>query len=200
MQITPLPDTIENLVFQAGPDRSSGLHLSQIIQSLLIDLDSKRYGTERGPQFHNYIQAGFSFEWFLEYAFAQRQANIIRPGEIVKDGIAMSPDGIDLDGTTLLEYKFTWKSSTGCPDDAKFWAWKIQMMGYCWALGINKARLHAFFVNGDYKTKEPAYHVWELEFSPMEMAANWAMCLGQARAKKWLPVDANLHSAAASNA
>lgn len=204
MNITLLPDTIDQLAFEAGPERSPGLHFSDIRESILKDITpkkrAKRLTRSESPEAtneqcgegesdalkHNYFQGGFTFEHALERSLAERQANIMRPGEIVKDGIAMSPDGICLDDWVLEEYKFTWKSSNGAPEDPKFWGWIIQMKAYCHALEINQARLRAFFVNGDYKSKTPAYHVWQLQFTDEELHGNWNMVVNHAKQKGWL--------------
>lgn len=188
MIVTPRDENIEQLVFEAGPTRSPGLHLSTIIQSLLLHLDPKRYGqsSDTGLK-HNYFQLGFTFEAFLEASFAARRVGIVRPGEVHKDGIAMSPDGISLDDWVLEEFKCTWKTSRGAPDDARFWGWIVQMKAYCLALDMNRSRLRAFFINGDYKTYQPEYRVWDFEFTDTELQENWAMVVGHARLMGWLP-------------
>jgi hypothetical protein len=207
MHITQLPDTIDSLAFESGPPRSPGLHFSDIRESILKDITPKKRAKRftrsespeatneqrgegesdaRGPLFHNYIQGGFTFEHALERSLVERRAGIFRPGEIVKDGIAMSPDGICIDDWTLEEFKFTWKSSNGAPEDPKFWGWIIQMKAYCHALEINRARLRAFFVNGDYKAKTPEYKVWQFVFTDEELHENWQMIVQHAKQKGWL--------------
>lgn len=184
MQITARPDTIETLLFEAAPPRTPGLHVSQIIRSLCKKLDPKRYIDGDLPW--NRFEAGFTFERVLETAFASRMADIFRPGEIICDGIILSPDGIDTDGWVLCEYKWTWMSSREAPEGPKFWPWLVQMQAYCYALGVTRARLHAFFVNGDYKTKTPEYRVWVFEFAAQELHENWQMLLREARVEGWL--------------
>lgn len=211
MLITQLPDTLATLSFEAGPERSPGLHFSDIRESILKDITPKRRAKrltrseqaqpaseQRGEGesdsdvlFHNYIQGGFTFERALEKAFQDRRDGIVRPGEIVLDGIAMSPDGICLTDDTLEEFKFTWKSSNGAPEDPKFWGWIIQLKAYYYALlmlgfELRAARLRAFFVNGDYKAKTPEYKVWEFQFTDEELLENWKMITSHAKQKGWL--------------
>src|ERR1700685_1675990 len=92
-----------------GPPRSSGIHLSAIIRHIALitgDL-AKEYGT--GPTLTDLInstptpdtgstgpivKASVGFAW--ESWLATRVHNLNhQPGELVCDGIHMSPDGID---------------------------------------------------------------------------------------------------------
>jgi hypothetical protein len=187
--VTPRPDTIDQLVFDASPPRSPGLHLSTIIKSICHEIDPKRFplaAADGGGLPWNRFEVGFTFERVLETAFASRRLDIFRPGEITLDGIAMSPDGIDPDGWILEEFKSTWMTSHDVPEGAKCWHWKIQMMAYCHALGTTRARLRALFINGN-GDKNPEYKVWDLEFTEQELEANWTMIVRHARAKGWLP-------------
>lgn len=235
MIITALPDTIDSLQFEAGPERSAGLHFSQIRESILEEITPKRRKrltrseqaqpateqrgegeSERGYLFHNYVEGGFTFERALEQALVSRlDGSVIRPGEVIVDGIACSPDGISCVDCALEEYKFTWKSCAetpwpcvehaivapdgrryGAPHPAcprcirdfgpKFWGWIIQLKAYCYVLEIKTARLRAFFVNGDYKAKTPEYRVWHFEFTEEELQQTWRLLVVHARSKGWL--------------
>jgi hypothetical protein len=187
--ITTCADTIEQLTFDASPPRTAGLHVSTIYRSICEELDPKRFRRD-GDMPWNRFEVGFTFERILEIAFASRLPHIFRPGEILCDGILLTPDGVDASGPYLVleEYKFTWMSSRDAPDSAKFWHWRIQMMAYCYALGILRARLRALFVNGDYKgDRSPEYRVWDFTFEQWELDENWAMLRSHAIAKGWLP-------------
>lgn len=190
------PDTIDQLVFDASPERTKGLHVSQIIKSICAELDPKRFAhTDDLPW--ALFETGFTFERVLEMAFAARLPQIFRPGEITLDGVIMSPDGIDPDGSTfsfrmsgepsvLEEYKFTKMSSSGAPDSPKFFHWFVQMKAYCLALGTPRARLRALFINGDYRLRDLQYKVWDIEFTEDELQENWQMLVSHARMKGWL--------------
>lgn len=187
MQILPLPDTIDSLTFEASPERTPGLHLSQILKSICAELDPKRFSG--GPLDFNKIETGFTFERVLETAFQSRRENIFRPGEIELDGVLMSPDGLDASdpaGLVLEEFKCTWMSDREAPHSTKFWHWLAQMKAYCYALGTTRARLRALFVNGNYKNSGPTYHVWDVRFTETELDENWRMVVGHARMKGWL--------------
>jgi hypothetical protein len=194
-------ETIESLVFEAAPQRTPGLHVSQIIKSICIDIDPKRFTQENERLPWERFESGFTFERVLEVALQSRRADIFRPGEVEKDGIILSPDGIDAAGDefsfaatwvpgyvdwVLEEYKFTWMSSREAPDAAKFIHWFWQMKAYCYALETLRARLRVLFVNGDYQGSGPQYKVWDIQFTERELIENWNMLLGQARAKGWL--------------
>jgi hypothetical protein len=197
MQVIQLPNTIEDLVFEASPARTPGLHVSEIIKSICVELDPKRFTADSDKLPWNKFESGFSFERVLEMAFMSRRDGIFRPGEIVKDGVIMSPDGIDPDGSSfsfgvnddwiLEEFKFTWMSDFDCPHHAKFWHWLVQMKAYAFALETLKARLRVLFVNGDYRDGyKPSYKVWDILFTYEELQENWAMLMGHARAKGML--------------
>jgi len=184
--VTPCADTIDQLVFDASPPRSPGLHLSTVIKSICHEIDPRRFPlTAPGDLPWTRFEVGFTFERVLEHAFASHLPNIFRPGEITLDGIAMSPDGIDPDGWILEEYKSTWMTSHDVPEGAKCWHWKVQMMAYSYALGTTLARLRVLFINGN-GDKNPTYKVWELAFTESELHSNWQMILQHAKVKGWL--------------
>jgi hypothetical protein len=196
MQVQLLPDTIDDLITEAAPVRSPGLHLSSIIKDICVDLDPKRF-MQTGQLPFERFETGFSFERVLEIAFASRRAGIFRPGEVERDGVIMSPDGVDPDGSTfsfaisddwiLEEYKLTWMSDFDCPHAVKFIHWIWQMQAYARALETQKARLRVLFVNGDYRNGYvPSYKVFDIAFTQEELDQNWAMLIAHARRKGML--------------
>lgn len=161
----------------AGPPRSLGLHVSQVLKSILVQLEPDRFG---GEMDYTRIELGFAVEALIEHAFRDRQKQINRVGELVKDGIAGTPDGIGFEGDHMIvhEIKCTWMSATGCPDHKKFVHWLWQIKAYCHMAETTHARLHVFFVNGNYKDlRSPQYCEWDLLFSPGELEENWQMIL-----------------------
>ena len=198
MQIQLLEhETIESLVFAGQPERTPGLHVSQIIKSICVEIDPKRFTQENERLPWERFETGFTFERVLEVALQSRRAEIFRPGEVEQDGIILSPDGIDPDGSVfsfatlndpyiLEEFKFTWMSVREAPQHSKFLHWFWQMKAYCHVLGTPRARLRALFVNGDYKGSGPLYRVWDIQFTEQELLDNWQMLVQHARAKGWL--------------
>jgi hypothetical protein len=177
---------------EAAGMRSPGLHLSQILQAL----DEVRNAGARYPETDHatrqaYFSAGFFWEQFISSVFrdtAIKKANgvLIRPGEVVRDGIAMSPDAIDCSDYTLEEYKATYLSSSHPIEDARFWLWIKQMMCYAYAVGTRRARLRVWFIVGDWKGSGPQVRAWTFHFSDRDCEESWQMVLNMAHSKGWL--------------
>ena len=175
--------TIADLGVAPGPAREAGVHVSTVIKQLCRALDPARFSGEITDWTR--IEVGFTVEAWIEQAWQARRAHTFRPGAISKDGIIGSPDAVTFDGDDLIvdEIKCTWMSSKGCPDEKKFWHWLVQIKAYCHLLDTTRARLHAIFMNGDYKDhREPQYLSWDLQFHDGEIAENWAMLVNQATA------------------
>jgi hypothetical protein len=174
-----------------GP-RSPGLHLSQIywdIERTIApkDEDDSKF-TEKELEF--YRSMGFMWEQALANALAEGISgpNLIRPGEFKCDGITGSPDLIDVTSWTVVETKATWRSVRKLDNMHKFfWLWLVQMMGYCTMMDTPRARLVAFFVNGNWAPPKPCIRVREFEFTTRELKDNWLMITNHARTRGWLP-------------
>jgi hypothetical protein len=135
---------------------------------------------------------GFNWERCLERTMAEvfpSERILLHPGEIVCDGIAMSPDGIDVVDGLLEEWKFTFKSATKRPDNGDFPTWICQIKSYCRALEFTKCRLRVMHIRGSYyKPLEdgkvadgPIVRTWLLEFSQEELDQNWSNILQHAK-------------------
>lgn len=196
------------LVRHEGKARTPGLHLSDIYKSLCVEMDRKRFDPDK-PMDMVRVETGNAFEEVLEIGLAMRHPGLVRPGEIVHDGIIGSPDGLlflEVFTWLLLEYKATWMSSRdgmGTVNPAtgeftphrKFWHWFVQMKGYLYMLnqvygvGMTDAQLVVLFVNGDYSKGTgtgPSLLSWIYRFSEEELLRNWAMLLQHARRKGML--------------
>ncbi len=205
MKVTCLHDlTLADLALaRSGEDRTPGLHLSDIIKAIMKKIDPKTYDNDT-PMDPNVIEPGFAFEVALERAFNVRRMDILRIGEVEKDGVIMSPDGVDFgDPPTLEEFKFTKKSAKDTPwpcgmhaqprEDCnycttefgpKFYVYLLQIKAYCYALGLRHARLRVMFVNGNYSSganfTPPEFRNWAFEFTEEELAKHWAYMLREA--------------------
>jgi hypothetical protein len=191
MIIVARPVSVADLGLEPGPPRSDTLHLSTLIKAILVGLEPERFSGTDDPSVK--FEMGFAVERAIEEAWRLRRIEVLRPGEFAKDGITGSPDGVSFeDGMPIVdEIKCTWMSSRGCPEDRKFWHWIVQMKAYCYLLDTPRARLHAFFVNGDYaQHREPQYLSWDLCFTEGELEENWLMLLNQARALRISPPPA----------
>ena len=166
--------------------RSTGVHLSDII----TDLGREVFGTKgaNGPateEMQLQWEKGFIWERALSIAFSD--GNVERPGEIVCDGIACSPDGVgvDEDGEVVVEeYKCTAMSSSKTPDG--IWRWRTQAAAYCYVMGCTRAIFRVFYLNGDYKGSGPLYRVFQMDWSQTEIDENWGMLTAHAKRKGWI--------------
>jgi len=115
-------------------------------------------------------------------AFARllaRKYDWYQTGEVRRDGIICTPDGLDIsDVWTLQEAKFTWKSSKNPPMDN--WYYMTQAKGYCKVLSIYQVMMHIFYCMGDYKGNGPQYEAWLIQYQPHEIEENWQMILNHA--------------------
>lgn len=166
-----------------GP-RSSGVHLSGVIKYVLqtaglLDPDDL---TDIMPL---RMAVGMAWEAFVVGLWP----NLVwQPGEVSRDGIVGSPDGITPareadDVSCLEEFKATWKSrlekseTKGVrPPDRKITEqrmWMLQLCGYCHMMGLTRARLHVLYVNGDYRQSGPQYFTYLIEFSQTELERVW---------------------------
>lgn len=193
MQLVELaPVSLRDLATAVVPAyRSPGLHVSTIIQSMMEVAYPKLFAraSEADSQVReNWMEAGFAFEDALARTFAERQQVTFRPGEIVKDGVICSPDGITIrgrDSDALVygnEFKCTWKSLRGFDLDApKFLYWKYQIRAYAYVTGILDWELCVLFLNGDWKPPVPVVKRYFLTFQPHEPAEAWSQLLAHAR-------------------
>lgn len=96
-----------------------------------------------------------------------------QPGEMVVDGIALTPDGIawNKQGVVVHEVKVTWKSMNRGIE--REWLWWTQLKAYCHAAGTVYGVMHVFWVMGDYRGSGPRYMVYEAEFDKGELEGTW---------------------------
>jgi hypothetical protein len=183
MIVVPRPSTVADLGLDPGPPRSTDrIHVSALIKAIMRTLEPDRFsGAIEGADWIR-IEIGYALENAIEEAFVRRRIQMVRPGELECEGIVGSPDGLSIeDGEPIIEeIKCTWMSSRGCPEDKKFWHWLVQIKAYCFMAEALRARLHVFFVNGDYRDhREPQFLSWDLTFHQGELAENWMVLVNQ---------------------
>lgn len=153
--------------------RSRGHHLSGIIRAIALQLKILAPGSGDG---FTKMAAGLAWE---EWVIPRLHQNILKhPGEFLKDGIYMSPDGLSIDDdgeVRVHEFKFTWKSAAKQTDQE--WMWMAQAKAYCLAAGTNRASMHVYYVNGDYRNSGPIYRIEDHIFSNRELEENWRTIL-----------------------
>lgn len=123
---------------------------------------------------------GFMWEEVLTLVLGKRMAEVYRPGEIERDGIVGSPDGLGDDPWSqhplvIEEYKATWRSSRNMPWEN--WYWMGQGKAYCHMMDIPVLIMRIVHLNGDYAGSGPIYRVARIEFTEEELQANWRMLL-----------------------
>jgi len=128
------------------------------------------------------------WEWLLSRRmsgiWAERSnGEIFKPGELLEDGIYMTPDGCRKRPRRLEEWKATWRSSRGL-DSGNFeernWKWCIQAACYCRALGINEAVIRVYHVNGGYEKGQmgaPILTAWKIRWTDQQLEEVWRMVL-----------------------
>lgn len=178
----------------SGEERTEGVHLTQIIKSI-----EKELGWDyKGKGFDDIdltMEIGFWWEDMLGKVMADRMA-AFRPGEVVKDGIIGSPDGLGpfpgmADGENIIlkpskelileEYKFTWKSCKKPPTDN--WYYMTQGKSYCYMTGTTACLWRICYCNGNYKGSGPIYRECFVRFTEMELWQNWEMITSHAKEK-----------------
>ncbi len=156
-------------------NRSRSLHLSDVIHNMGVELAK----SQERPIDHDSLmqfEKGYLWEAALSAGFGEKAAK--RIGEVVLDGIHMSPDGVgyDEEGRVVVEeYKCTAMSSETSPAD--MWKWVMQVKGYCKAVGAVKCIFRVLHI----RSFVPVYNVWELVFTQAELDENWASVVAHAR-------------------
>jgi hypothetical protein len=174
--------------------RSSGVHLSGVIKYVMTTagLLTPEDATDLMPL---RMCVGMAFEQWVVQLYPDL---VWQPGEVSRDGIYGSPDGVSalrkgmvihkgegyLDSEVMLEeFKATWKSrldkgdTRGVRPPAKEITqqkiWMMQLAGYCHMMGLTLARLHVLWINGDYRNSGPEYFTYMIQFTRSELERMW---------------------------
>lgn len=203
MKIEPVPFDLSlirgSIPVSGDSTRSSGLHVSDIIASLNEQVDPLP------PELLDaYAALGFVVEQIFEYGIAHACLNnrYIRIGELELDGIAGSPDIVDVEEWAVVDTKAKWCSSKHAADqesiESKFRKEIWQLKAYCHMLTrctdreCHTAQLWMCFVNGDYREIAkgvrcpPHWIARRFTFTAAELVDNWAMLKEEARRQGWL--------------
>jgi len=174
-----------------GEYRSDDLpHVGEIIHMMLVDLGVVR--PSGGPPNCYQLEKGLVWERLLSLALPECAD---RPGELVVDGIIISPDGLkywevvegvdgsvlELDTLVVEEYKCTARSSKLFPADEL--RWMMQTKAYCRGVGAHHCIFRILHLNGDYRDRNPAPKTWLVEFTQAELDENWSAILAYARGR-----------------
>lgn len=165
----------------SGVERSEGLHLTDIISDLGVELGYFKRESEEKPWIM--FEMGFNWEVALAQAWAGRNPTW-RPEEVNLNGISGSPDGLCVDdkGLFVEEYKCTWSSANKSMDER--WYWLTQGMAYCYMVGTDRCIWEVLYVCGDYSRPiKPLYRRTEVTFTQRELRENWQMIIRHAEYK-----------------
>lgn len=164
-------------LFEDDEPRAEGIHLGHVIKSLETSV-GLGYKGDGFNDMQLTAEVGLLWERALSKIMGEKYG--IRPPQMQLDGIWMSPDGIGDDPAgeepmVLEEYKATWKSTKGMPEENFYYM--CQVKSYCHALGTPVAVMRIFYLMGDYKGSGPQYRVARYRFTQRELEDNWRMIL-----------------------
>lgn len=182
--------------------RAKGLHLSTITNDIAATVYPKEFwylvrDSETPPEYDARTRATFEAGHVIEEIIAQhmaKRAGWSKPSpqfEPVGKGrharIWCSPDGYTLATRTIDEMKATWKSSRDFRSTPKWQLYLWQVLGYMYAFGATRARLHVMHMNGDWRPPRPEPpKTYIVTPSRKEIDENWAMIVQHARDRGWL--------------
>ncbi len=164
--------------------RSTGIHVSDVIARLRGYNNAAPTNTQLGR-----MQLGCALESSITHRYITENNSHLNVGwEIEKDDIFGTFDAVrhgeclsysPLD--RIAEIKLTWMRAPPIPAnssdssilfDEKFFAWRTQLMSYCYMYGTTLGRLIAVFVrtNGECDWRD-----WSVDFDRSDLVKNWAM-------------------------
>lgn len=168
------------------PIRSQGLHLTDIIRSMMTDAGMLKSTSNGGGWEETPLnlagEVGFMWEELLSYTLKCRLPD--RIGEVTLDGITMSPDGLDVEAWELWEYKVVWSSSAKSPIDN--FKWMCQVQGYCKGLGTTVVKMAILYLNGNWRPPQPQYKGYKITFTQREIDETWQAITNHAKMKGWI--------------
>jgi aryl carrier-like protein len=184
-----------------GHGRGAELHLGSIVREMKVaagenvsDIPGEQPWLRAQVGFLweaaiEYVTAGMTIDDGLDLAFKRHMRalrSMSRQVKLVRDGIHMTPDGID--GPRLMSWKATWrgagKAATLADFEDNFWTWQVQEKAYAAAAqeagllpaGDATCRFEVLWVRGDYRgAGGPKALATEVTWSAEELAVNWSV-------------------------
>lgn len=199
LDIPPRADDMRLL----GEGRAPGLHLSSVIR-VMREAAGSPSGAPEGDQEGVRLQEGFLWERAVEYMMAgfdldtamgmafkrlclYTREGVIKQITLEKDGIHMTPDGLDPVRGRLESYKATRRSLRKALDAdgfrENFWSWQVQEMSYCLAAGVDECRWIVLWAAGDYSKgvgSGPRVLECNVQWTHAELLENWELVLRHA--------------------
>ncbi len=188
---------------RVGEGRAEGLHLSSVIHAMRVAAGAPT-GAPEGDQEGVRMQEGFLWERAVEYMIAgfdldtamgmafkrlclHTREGVVKQITLEKDGIHMTPDGLDPVVGRLESYKATRRSLRKALSEAdfweNFWSWCVQEMAYCLAAGVDECRWIVLWAAGDYSRgvgSGPRVLECTVQWTLAELQDNWDLVLRHA--------------------
>jgi len=188
VRFTPIELSLPSIADEATSGRHTGVHVSNCIKHLLLQLDPDKYNSIANDDVRLLWEMGLAWEDIaLSRAFWKRilkrtfPKSSFRQMQAQCDDIWGTCDMLSLGSKRIItESKLTQLSMSHDIAGVKFWSWRVQMMSYCHMWDARDALLPVMFLNGDYKPKRMVPRAWDVNFKRSEIAENWTMML-QAR-------------------
>lgn len=167
------------------------------IQSPEIILSNKGIAELKSLEFSPEVMTRMQLGQALEFSLMQRYAlhsphRFVTTGEIRCDGLALTPDVLDILIPSIDDFKLTWMSASVDPTDLKFWKWWTQVMCYAYAVGqhfrmtINTVKLHVCHVNGVGKGSAPVMNEWRMDCEREEIEGRWDLIYSTSKTQAFL--------------
>lgn len=210
---------------KSGVPRSTGVHVTDLIRSYLESIEPPKKATVAGgwgggfTDLDSTCELGFCWERALEtalgarldystqpdealYEWAELQkkyAPMLRPGEVMLDGVALSLDGYLPDEKEVVETKLVWQSSRNFDLKSKARRkWLMQAKSYCKAMGSGCVTVNFLvcFVMADWSPQSaakgerhtgPLVREFQVVFEQEEIDANWELLISHGKSVGLLP-------------
>jgi hypothetical protein len=172
-------DLVLGKLLRPDPNRTQGLHLSDITGDLMRQLEPNRFG---GDIRHEFIGIGQAVEDVIGDALAHRVMGFEKPGEFRdrETGIYMTPDAYP----PLREIKVTWVKGLPGPEalhDPKLLRYHLQGKSYCRVLGTQQILFHVLFITGNKGgVPLPVLRTFQVTYSRHEIEDTWRQVLQHA--------------------
>ncbi len=185
----------------SDPNRSPGLHMSDLYNSLHQELEPDRYkkGTTPAPAL---LAIGLALEQYTERCLINAGIGAFRPPEFRTPdeyNIAFSPDllisngvmkGGEIKATFMSHREMPTEETTALPP--KFAKYVTQMKAYGHNLDIDTWILIAWFLKGKWEKTDhdeavlAHFQPYELKFTAREMAEEYAMLISHGKHRKMI--------------
>lgn len=158
----------------SSPPRSDGIHQSVIINDLCLlhghysDKDSESEG-------HGRMRLGQALEKAIALDLNEKSPNrYVVLGELVIDGVYLTPDLYDTFLDSPHEIKLTWMSASHELRSQKLWRYEAQLKTYCHATGSSSGQLDITYIN---HWPDPLRRHWHIPYSRRELSEHWTFIL-----------------------